>query len=953
MSDKEKKRAVKKNLVTNFIEKKNTEEEKDEPTNKKLKLNENADDSLNFFKKLEKYRKAPSTSKNVTKAEKSKTTKITRAKKSKSSSKVQPDIRKALSKHDLVQNAITESCHQDLVDPYEMQLALAISESLKDQQKAQEYCESSTSSSISSDSTKTNKPKLENPFTAKPKMQHISTVLEKYGFKKKNHNEIEPEDDTTKMEMSLRSRYMKYPTKLVLTKFKEKERLNALSVDYILESCFGDCQKIREEITECTQLPVHCYYLQEMTERHNTIFSKQSVETHSETMLMDFYVSELFKPSFIGPGYLLKDYNKIYGRISTPKKKRSKSDEKKDEEKVEMQHEKIEEIPQFEIKEETSIENEKEEPEFENVEDKSCSDIFDGIESFSCESPENLQKVSPSKCEKNYLENQLDVINEKFSQNSETVEMKEKQVIKKEVSVNVAVETNDFDKIETVTIFSSESNDSTVEYSFDENLEKMDCDHIDLTQRDDSDVEEIEMVTNSQENIQYSQNSQTSTSGEIIDISDEEINYSIQACNVDNLPTNDDENVFEIDNVAEQTLIELLAVNDDHLNASAKSVIDEINATVNCCMEDVKVTANIKAPQFSSSILEILNKYKSEEENNFDDVDFSDNDEAVDDEEPLNYEVPMDNEDYLEKTLSNNVNAEKNMDTDEGDCSGISAILRKYNMPNKENQNVQKNQNIEKEQDVEEDSDQEIVAQNSRSIRKSLDNILNTSLVTKSAKKQPIPKPQRKSFGINLNGKYIIDTESYFDEPHYSSMTPVELKKELYKFGIRTLPVKKAVELLTHIYDQTHPIIRVKASEEVDMNDSRAEMNYTDFVSNIGIQSSEENFVFQLDSNGIVDGEEYILPKTKKSKVPTCALPLHIAFYNMVRSNEKYPKFILEFRPLDLDEIYRHFRKFNLSYQLSDIISFLDKRCITFKTKEQSYSKRHQKKKKAKQSQNE
>lgn len=80
-------------------------------------------------------------------------------------------------------------------------------------------------------------------------------------------------------------------------------------------------------------------------------------------------------------------------------------------------------------------------------------------------------------------------------------------------------------------------------------------------------------------------------------------------------------------------------------------------------------------------------------------------------------------------------------------------------------------------------------------------------------------------------------------------------------------------------------------------------------------------------------------------QIPSCALPLQIAFYNMIRSNQQLQNFILQFRPLDLDAIHKHFRRFGLSYQLNDIIAFLDRRCITFRTKEQSYSKTHEAKK--------
>lgn len=115
---------------------------------------------------------------------------------------------------------------------------------------------------------------------------------------------------------------------------------------------------------------------------------------------------------------------------------------------------------------------------------------------------------------------------------------------------------------------------------------------------------------------------------------------------------------------------------------------------------------------------------------------------------------------------------------------------------------------------------------------------------------------------MQLDG-YIIDTETFVPEPDFKNMTPVELKQELFKYGIRTLPVKKAVSLLEFIYDQLHPKIRVAADEEIDVNDSRRVMNVTDIATDIGVQD-DDAFVFQP---GLVEGEEYVLPKSKRSKV--------------------------------------------------------------------------------------
>jgi hypothetical protein len=95
-------------------------------------------------------------------------------------------------------------------------------------------------------------------------------------------------------------------------------------------------------------------------------------------------------------------------------------------------------------------------------------------------------------------------------------------------------------------------------------------------------------------------------------------------------------------------------------------------------------------------------------------------------------------------------------------------------------------------------------------------------------------------------------------------MTPAELKKELFKFGIRPLPVKKAVGLLQHIHDRIYPKIRVAAEEEIDANDSRMDLNHTDIVTNIVCTGEDDDFVFQY---GEIVGEEFIIPKMRKSKV--------------------------------------------------------------------------------------
>ena len=123
--------------------------------------------------------------------------------------------------------------------------------------------------------------------------------------------------------------------------------------------------------------------------------------------------------------------------------------------------------------------------------------------------------------------------------------------------------------------------------------------------------------------------------------------------------------------------------------------------------------------------------------------------------------------------------------------------------------------------------------------------------------------------------KYEIDTESIVIEPDFNNMTPAELKQELFKYGVRPLAGKKAIELLQLIFNALHPKIRSATDEEMDVNDTRLDFNLTDMVTDIVSKGEDDDFVFQYAE---LDGEDIILPKTKKSKVKLQLLTIFIYF---------------------------------------------------------------------------
>ena len=219
-------------------------------------------------------------------------------------SKTQPDIRKAISKREkLFNHVLTENCQQDGLDPDEVQLALAISESMMDQ-----------SGPSTSETTK-----FENPFNSGiGKVQSITTVLERYGFKcKNNYTEYELGMITNTKLTTKKSRFMKVPTELTRTTADKREKLIRLRVMDILDE--NQSQTV-DKVFDQFSYKVSSFFLQEFHEQVNTTFKISSDDRPMDDSLMLYYVESLFEPSFVKADHLLKDWKKVPGRESTPDK---------------------------------------------------------------------------------------------------------------------------------------------------------------------------------------------------------------------------------------------------------------------------------------------------------------------------------------------------------------------------------------------------------------------------------------------------------------------------------------------------------------------------------------------------------------------------------------------------------------------------------------------------------
>ncbi|XP_039435935.1 structure-specific endonuclease subunit SLX4 [Culex pipiens pallens] len=181
--------------------------------------------------------------------------------------------------------------------------------------------------------------------------------------------------------------------------------------------------------------------------------------------------------------------------------------------------------------------------------------------------------------------------------------------------------------------------------------------------------------------------------------------------------------------------------------------------------------------------------------------------------------------------------------------------------------------------------------------------------------------------------------------PDYDALSSPLLERELFKYGLKQLSRAKAVKMLNHIYDQLHPLVElVEDGETMDEELPRA-VNTSSQVNEreelktattppaavIGegpvLVERRDAFVPE-----IMDDEPYVLAVKPRKKTFWCSVPLHIAFYNMVKANSVLRQRILRYEPLDLDAIVGHLKEIGLRYDSNEMIAFLDKRCIAFRS---------------------
>ncbi|CAH2098296.1 unnamed protein product [Euphydryas editha] len=220
------------------------------------------------------------------------------------------------------------------------------------------------------------------------------------------------------------------------------------------------------------------------------------------------------------------------------------------------------------------------------------------------------------------------------------------------------------------------------------------------------------------------------------------------------------------------------------------------------------------------------------------------------------------------------------------------------------------------------------------------------------------------------NSDYIIKTQNVTPMMDYESMTSPERNRELEKYGLKPFKRKRAIQLLKHLYEQTHPLVESCDAEECSSPSKRQKYNNESqqYISPgkskrsprkspkksqrspINSQKSPrkkepklaefdvENTLY-VETKHIPDikeikcnQEDWVFQKREKAKVHACKVPLHIAFHNYVSCRQRLREAILRYEPINIDVIHKDLVACGYKYNPKDLLRFLDKKCITVKT---------------------
>lgn len=211
--------------------------------------------------------------------------------------------------------------------------------------------------------------------------------------------------------------------------------------------------------------------------------------------------------------------------------------------------------------------------------------------------------------------------------------------------------------------------------------------------------------------------------------------------------------------------------------------------------------------------------------------------------------------------------------------------------------------------------------------------------------KKDLAKATALAIGTPANSDYIIKTDQVTPMVDYEKMSSPERNRELDRYGLKPFKRKRAVQLLTHLYNQTHPVVQLP--QEIPSPSKKRKHSQPSPIKSLESGKQNANNVLECDKeNNLYEltnelpyitaidclEEDWVFQKREKAKIPSCRVPLHIAFHNYVSCRRWLREAILRYEPVNIDDIHKGLVATGCRYDAKELLKFMDKKCITVKT---------------------
>ncbi|CAG9834286.1 unnamed protein product [Diabrotica balteata] len=194
------------------------------------------------------------------------------------------------------------------------------------------------------------------------------------------------------------------------------------------------------------------------------------------------------------------------------------------------------------------------------------------------------------------------------------------------------------------------------------------------------------------------------------------------------------------------------------------------------------------------------------------------------------------------------------------------------------------------------------------------------------------------------NENVIIKTNNITPMANYDGMNSPQIRLELDKFGIKPLKRRRGIQLLKYIYDTTHPFVQDENVEEVSEEEQTREAKRRKLSDKF-----ERTEAINIVGNSLIESEQesdLLFERKFRKTIMSCRVPLQLAWYNFLCCNPSLTESIVLYEPIQLEVIHSMLKEQSgCNFHVEDLITFLDKKCITFRTNQWQGSRKKAKEK--------